>query len=78
MCCWYRRPCHGETNSIESLSEEWNSLAGQCIGSIITGDMNIHHRHWLRFSSHVPPEGTALKNWCMERGFRECIRAPTR
>eukprot|EP00959_Pyramimonas_sp_CCMP1952_P124120 2595394-Pyramimonas_sp.AAC.1 len=40
--------------------------------------MNVHRKHWLRFSSHVSPEGTALKNWCAERGFRECIRAPTR
>ena len=78
ISCWYRRPCHGEINSIVSLGEEWNSFAGQGIGTIITGDMNVHHKHWLRHSSHVSPEGTALKNWCLERGFRECIRAPTR
>eukprot|EP00959_Pyramimonas_sp_CCMP1952_P282063 5895358-Pyramimonas_sp.AAC.1 len=40
--------------------------------------MNVHHAHWLTFSSHVSPEGTHLKNWCFERGFKECVRAPTR
>ena len=62
ICCWYRRPCHGETRSIDTLGEEWISLAEQSVGTIITGDMNVHHKHWLRFSSHVSPESTVLKN----------------
>ena len=61
ICCWYRRPCHGELNSIDSLGVEWHSLAGDAVGTVIIGDMNVHHTHWLRFSSHVSPEG---KNFC--------------
>jgi hypothetical protein len=60
ICCWYRRLRYGEIESIDTLDEEWSSLAEQSVGTIITGDMNVQRKHWFRFSSHVSPEGTAL------------------
>ena len=60
LCCWYRPPAHGETASIRTLWEEWNDVGGSSVGTIITGDINVHHIRWLSFSCHNSVEGTAL------------------
>ena len=78
LACWYRRPCYNETDSIRSLGSEWAALRDQCIGTVIVGDMNIHHRSWLQFSHSVTPEGMALKIWVLEHGFPQRVRKPTR
>ena len=46
-CCWYRPPCHGECESIRSLWTEWELLAPKAVGTIIIGDINVHHTRWL-------------------------------
>ena len=62
VACWYRPPNAGEVAFIRALEEEFAQLADDCVGSIVRGDMNVHHTHWLRFSPHVSPEGTILQN----------------
>ena len=47
------------------------------IGTLIVGDLNVHHTHWLKFSSHVSVEGTRLLRFCRENGFRQVVKAPT-
>ena len=78
ICCWYRRPDRGETGSIMSLRSEYESLKGQAVGTIIVGDLNIHQVKWLRYSDGNSPEGEEMANFCMEFGFSEYTRAPTR
>eukprot|EP00969_Alexandrium_andersonii_P040758 1786401-Alexandrium_andersonii.AAC.1 len=78
VCSWYRPPDHGNVEGIESLTSEFDSLSASAIGCLIIGDLNVHNAQWLRFSSHTAPEGRLLQEWCMERGFRERVRAPTR
>ena len=45
---WYRPPVQGETDSISSLREEWNELGLEAVGTIVVGDMNVHHRKSLK------------------------------
>ena len=44
---WYRPPEYNETESIYSLAIEYNHFSLNCIGTIIVGDMNVHHKPWL-------------------------------
>ena len=58
---WYRPPCAGEVESIRSLRGEWEALKPMVLGTIILGDLNIHHRPWLRFSQRDTAEGRELQ-----------------
>ena len=75
---WYRPPST-ETGSIEALYEEYGELSENCVGTVLVGDMNVHHASWLQHSSQGnTPEGRALWNFCRESGFEERVRKPTR
>ena len=78
LCVWYRRPCAGEVASIRRLETEWVALRDGFLGTIIVGDLNLHHTHWLRFSSHVSVEGTTMYKFCRDNGFKQWVRKPTR
>ena len=60
LCIWYRPPCHGEVQSIKAFVAEWERLSAGYLGTLIVGDLNVHHLHWLKFSSSVSVEGTCL------------------
>jgi hypothetical protein len=75
---WYRRPDRGEVLSISTLWEEYGRLKKESIGTIIVGDLNVHNRRWLVFSSENTPEGDALHNFCCEHGFSQIVKGPTR
>ena len=74
---WYRPP-NKDAYFVESLTSEWLQLSRDAIGTIIVGDLNVHHLHWLKFSSHTAPEGTALYRFCSDHGFTQHVREPTR
>ena len=78
LCCWYRRPCRGEVDSVITFRAEYNALKTQALSTIIVGDLNVHQVKWLRFSSGNTPEGDVLQAFCEDYGFREYVRAPTR
>ena len=40
--------------------------------------MNVHNAAWLPYSSGTSPEGRELQAWCLESGFEERVRKPTR
>ena len=43
------------------------------------GDLNVHNRAWLRYSSsRTSPEGTLLEEVCRELSLRQLVREPTR
>jgi hypothetical protein len=78
MCLWYRPPDPGEVASIDSLVTEFGNHCAEALGTIILGDMNVHHTRWLRHSARTSTEGVALKDFCDASGLRQVVRAPTR
>ena len=78
ICLWYRPPAPGEIASIISLTPEMETFASGCVGTMIVGDMNVHHVGWLTYSSGTTPEGRELYSWCLGSGFEERVGKPTR
>ena len=74
---WYRPPS-SPLDHITSLENELSDFGQSCIGFIICGDMNIHHKSWLYFSARQSPEGKLLKDICDRLSLRNCVHAPTR
>ena len=78
LACWYRPPCRGNTECIRAMVEELKVHRQVAVGTAIIGDINVHSRRWLTFSSGETPEGTMLHDVCMEEGLRQIVAAPTR
>ena len=75
---WYRPPCYNEISSINDLFPECEKHGKESIGTIIIGDLNVHHKPWLQFSNGISPEGRVLFEKCCVQGFQQCVRQPTR
>ena len=75
---WYRPPAYGETASISHLASEIQCFGKGALANIIVGDMNVHHRAWLQYSSSITPEGKSLFETCCRLGLSECVQRPTR
>ena len=75
---WYRPPCPGETASILACEEELRRLMPSAVACIIVGDLNVHHTRWLKFSSSVTVEGTAMLRFCKGNGLKQRVKRPTR
>ena len=73
IACWYRPPHYGEIASINAVSAEWSVHSALAVGTVVVGDLNLHHTGWLRFSRGVTPEGTAMQHWCTMHGFHEKV-----
>ncbi len=48
------------------------------MGTISVGDMNVHHKEWLRSSSGTPPEGRRLFQVRQELCIVQRVMGPTR
>ena len=68
---WYRPPEYNEIASIHTLETEYNEFSLNCIGTIIVGDMNVHHKSWLTYSNGTSPEGRALFDVCYRCGLQQ-------
>ena len=77
MINWYRSPSVIHDN-FEQLYTEMSSFFHDATGVIMIGDLNIHHKKWLRFSNADTTMGTELKTFCDFHGFFQIVRAPTR
>jgi hypothetical protein len=75
---WYRPPVQGEIATIRNLRSEWKDCSKDVIGTVLLGDVNIHHRKWLRWSARNSAEGEELRSFCVENGFRQLVHGPTR
>ncbi len=75
---WYRPPASGEVASIHALGPELAKLSESCVGTIIVGDLNVHNKDWLRFSSNNSKEGRELHAFCCSHGFSQHVCGPTR
>ena len=62
----------------ERLHEELKAYSGQISGTIIAGDLNVHHRKWLRFSNANTAVGEDLKRVCDYFGLWQAVKEPTR
>ena len=50
----------------------------QISGIILGGDLNVHHKRWLRFSREDTRIGSELKIFCDFYGLNQLVREPTR
>ncbi len=78
LCAWYRPPASGEIVSIRAFIADWERLSTRYIGTIVLGDLNAHHKRWLKHSSHNSVEGSSLYTFCCDNGFKQLVREPTR
>ena len=78
LCVWYRPPVQGEKATIDSFHSELCKHRADVIGTIVVGDINIHHKRWLRRSSHNTAEGELLHRHCLSAGLQQLVFGPTR
>ena len=78
LCVWYRPPSPGDISAISTFESEFHLLRDDVIGTIVMGDLNCHHTHWLRFSSHVSTEGRCLQRCCVANGLHQVVKQATR
>ena len=64
--------------SIESFETEWQEHCNAALGSVILGDLNLHHKGWLRYSSRNSTEGALMRKICNQYGFRQLVHESTR
>ena len=74
---WYRAPDAGDS-SIETLPAELDRLRAEVVGVILLGDINIHHRKWLRHSRENSAIGERLWSVCKDSGLKQHVAEPTR
>ena len=74
---WYRPPS-SDLSSIDSLPLEVQQAASSSDEIIICGDLNVHQRRWLRFSSGNTSEGERLRHVTEELGLWQLVQQPTR
>lgn len=67
VAAWYRPPVQGEVHSIRSFKSELEELNPLAIGTVVVGDLNIHHKKWLMYSSRNSAEGEELQRICVEQ-----------
>ena len=75
---WYRPPCYGEVQSIIDFEVELKTWVVATVGTIVFGDMNVHHKAWLKYSSKTKPEGSMLFKVCARQALLQLVQRPTR
>ena len=75
---WYRPPCPGEVQSIESFETELDELRGDSLGVLLMGDLNLHSKRWLIHSTSNSVEGELMRELCLRKGLWQMVREPTR
>ena len=79
LCAWYRCPNVGDTSQIISFEQEYKRQCTKHLGSIIIGDLNLHNRDWLVYSSGGNAvEGIAMQAVCRRHGLTQHVKSPTR
>ena len=74
---WYRPPDASDVHTT-SLAAELQRLSHGMVGTVVVGDMNIHHARWLRFSNGNTGIGQVLQDICAAEGITQCVHQPTR
>ena len=74
---WYRPGASvfdGHSALYSELAEHFQEVSGV----LLVGDLNIHHKRWLRFSNDNSQVGAAMKTLCDFHGMSQLVREPTR
>jgi hypothetical protein len=74
---WYR-PGATEHDAYAALQEEMGTHVLEATGIILSGDLNVHHARWLRFSNGNTVQGSDLKAVCDNLGLQQLVSEPTR
>ena len=74
---WYR-PGASSHDGFSVLYKEVADFFPQVSGVIIMGDLNIHHKRWLRHSREDSTIGGDMKTFCDFHGFTQLVKEPTR
>ena len=45
---------------------------------VVAGDLNLHHKRWLKYSNDNSSQGEMMQNICLDFDLHEIIRKPTR
>ena len=53
-------------------------MSPEVVGTIVFGDLNVHHVNWLVHSGETTPSGRRLYEFCQRYGFIQTVRDPTR
>ena len=74
---WYR-PGASEFDGFSELYAELGEFFSQATGVVIMGDLNIHHKRWLKYSREDSRIGAEMKTLCDFHGLFQIVREPTR
>ena len=69
---WYR-PGASDHDAYQELQEEMNKYMPDATGIILSGDLNIHHIKWLRFSNGNSQQGADLEAVCDQFGLQQLV-----
>jgi len=72
------RPPHPETATIEACEREHEEFSDQALGTLLVGDLNVHHLGWLGHSSGTSACGKRLRLAAATMGLVQLVREPTR
>jgi len=74
---WYR-PGATVHDGFAKLYTEVGQYFQEVSGIFIAGDLNVHHKRWLRFSNDNTQVGADLRTFCEFHGMTQLVREPTR
>ena len=74
---WYR-PGASAFDGFTELYAELAEHFAEVSGVLLIGDLNIHHKRWLRFSNDNTHIGSEMKALCDFHGLSQIVREPTR
>ena len=74
---WYR-PGAIVHDGFAKLHDEIRDHYQDISGIVVAGDLNVHHRKWLRFSNDNTTVGADLKAFSDYFGLWQAVREPTR
>jgi len=60
------------------LAEELQVHRAAAVGTAIIGDINVHSKRWLKYSTGESPEGALLQDICLSAGLKQIVTEPTR
>ena len=67
---WYRPPGSDDT-VIDSFREELCKFMSSASVCVVAGDLNLHHKRWLKYSNDNSSQGDMMQNICLENRL-EC------
>ena len=74
---WYRPP-NEDPHLINHLAEEIAAHQEGTLGTILCGDLNVHHANWLTHSSGISVAGRTMYEVCSNLGLKQMVQNPTR